>query len=258
MHHRVSLLIGVAAMLAGCSLVGDDTANGGLVNTSWTVVSVAGQPTLPDARPTMTFAQDATVSGTSGCNQYTGSFRTDGDRITIGPVSSTLMGCDGERGQQEAAFLSAVQGATTWQQAEDGNLVLAGAGEIVAQPGVAEGPPGAGPSDEAITDLAGTSWTLADMGGTADLANVAPTLEFGADGTVSGSAGCNTFTGSYTQTGDALTLGPLATTRMACQPPASAVEAAYLTALAGITTWATGDGGQLVLGGTVPLTFTPS
>ena len=139
MRRHVPLLIGVVAMLAGCSLIGDDTANGGLGNTSWTVVSIAGQPTPPDARPTMTFAPGGTVSGSGGCNQYTGSFHTDGDRITVGPVSSTLMGCEGERGQVEAAFLSGLQGATTWRQAGDGNLVLEGAGEIVAEPGAAEG-----------------------------------------------------------------------------------------------------------------------
>jgi heat shock protein HslJ len=140
MRRRVPLLIGLVALLAGCSLIGDDTANGGLGNTSWTVVSIAGQPTPHDARPTMAFAPGGTVSGSGGCNQYTGSFQTDGDRITVGPVSSTLMGCEGERGQVEAAFLSGLQGATTWQQGGDGNLMLEGAGEIVAQPGVAEGP----------------------------------------------------------------------------------------------------------------------
>ena len=258
MRHQIPLLIGAAALLVACSLRGDDTANGGLGNTSWTVISIAGQPTAPEARPTMTFAADGTVSGSGGCNQYNGSFRSDGDRITVGQVSSTLMGCDGQRGLQEAAFLSGLQGATSWRQADDGNLVIGGAAEIVAGPGVAEGPPGDPPAGEPIADLAGTSWILADMGGTADLARLVPTLEFGADGTVSGFAGCNTFTGSYTLSGYALTLGPLATTRIGCQRPASAVEAEYLTALSGTTTWAAGDDGQLVLGGAVPLTFTPS
>lgn len=253
---RLLALMVLAGVLGACSLRGDDTANGGLVNTSWTVISIAGQPTAPDARPTMTFAQDGTVSGSGGCNQYTGGFRTEGDRIAIGQVSSTLMGCDGQRGQQEAAFLSGLQGAATWRQAEDGNLVIGGAAEIVAGPGVAEGPPGDPPAGAPIADLAGTSWILADMGGTADLAHLVPTLEFGADGTVSGFAGCNTFQGSYTLAGETLTLGPLTTTRIGCERPASAVEAEYLTALAGTTTWAAGEAGQLVLGGGVPLTFT--
>lgn len=252
MRHRVLVLIGVAATLVACAPRGDDTANGGLVNTSWTVLSIAGAPTLPKARPTMTFAADGTVSGSGGCNQYSGSFRTDGDRIAFGPMSSTLMGCEGQRGQQEAAFLADLQGAATWRLADDGNLVIGGAGEIVAGPGVAEGPPG----DEPVADLAGTSWSLADMGGTADFAHLVPTLEFGADGTVSGFAGCNTFTGAYTVTGDTLTLGPLATTRIGCQRPASAVEAAYLAALAGTRTWAWGVEDRLVLDGAVPLMFT--
>jgi len=247
---RLLILTAVFAVIA-CSPGGDDTANGGLGNTSWTVTSIGGQATLPEARPTMTFAAGGTVSGSGGCNQYSGSFRTDGDRIAFGQVSSTLMGCEGQRGLQEAAFLSAVQGAATWRLADDGNLVLGGAVEIVAGSGVAEGPPG----DEPVADLAGTSWTLAEMGGTADFAHVVPTLEFGADGTVSGFAGCNTFRGPYTLTGDGLTLGPLATTRIGCQRPASAVEAEYLAALAA-TTSAASDGGQLVLGGAVPLTFT--
>lgn len=53
--------------------------------------------------------------------------------------------------------------------------------------------------------------------------------------------------------GDDTANGGLVNTR-----PASAVEAAYLTALAGATTWAAGEGGQLVLGGAVPLTFVRS
>jgi heat shock protein HslJ len=268
MRHRALFLVGVAAVLVACSPGGDNT-NGGLGNTSWTVISIAGQPVAPDARPTMTFDPGGTVSGNGGCNQYTGSFRTEGDRIAVGQVSSTLMGCEGERGRQEAAFLSALQGAGTWRLAEEGNLVIAGAGEIIAGPGVAEGPPGDvlpgdavpgddGPSDEPIADLAGTSWTLVELGGTADLAHLVPTLEFGADRTVSGFAGCNTFTGPSTSTGAELSLGPLATTRIGCQRPASAVEAEYLAALAGVTSWAIDDGGRLVLGGAIPLTFTRS
>ena len=56
------------------------------------------------ARPTLTFAGDGTVSGTSGCNQFSGAYRRDGGSLQFGGLSSTLMGCDGERGAQETAF----------------------------------------------------------------------------------------------------------------------------------------------------------
>jgi putative lipoprotein len=54
------------------------------------------------------------------------------------------------------------------------------------------------------------------MGPTADLAHLLPTIEFTADGQVSGSAACNTFSGTYTTDGSALTFGGLATTKIGC------------------------------------------
>ncbi len=58
-------------------------------------------------------------------------------------------------------------------------------------------------------------------------------------------------------TGDALSMGPVATTKMGCERPASAVEAEYLAALAGVTEWFLGTDGQLTLLGRVPMTFVP-
>jgi heat shock protein HslJ len=64
--------------------------------------------------------------------------------------------------------------------------------------------------------------------------------------TVGGSTGCNRFTASYTVDGDRLELGRIATTQMACPPPADAVERAYLAALARVARWRA-DGSELVL-----------
>jgi heat shock protein HslJ len=65
-----------------------------------------------------------------------------------------------------------------------------------------------------------------------------PTAVFGTDGTVSGNATCNTFNGTYTIDGDKITVGPLATTRMACATDElNAQEAAYLAALQGAATY---------------------
>ena len=57
------------------------------------------------------------------------------------------------------------------------------------------------------------------------------------DGTVAGSTGCNSFTAPYTQDGDALEIGTVATTNMACPPPADGVERAYLAALERVASW---------------------
>jgi heat shock protein HslJ len=59
-------------------------------------------------------------------------------------------------------------------------------------------------------DLAGTEW-----GFTGDVGKAARWIQFRSDGRVTGYSGCNRFTGTYVQNGGALTMGPLATTRMA-------------------------------------------
>ncbi len=256
----VALLV-LSVITAACSM-GDDTANGGLGNTSWTVVEIAGQPTAAGARPTMRFAPDGTISGSAGCNQYTGRFRTEGDKIAIGAVSSTLMGCEGELGQQEAAFLAGLEGASTWRQTETGQLEIGGTVEIVGAPLVAvppagEGETGADPSAAGTDALVGTNWTLLEMGGTADFARLRPSLHFGLDGMVSGFAGCNKFSGPVTLGATELRLGSLVTTKMACELPAGTVESMYLEGLAGATSWSIDATGQLVLGGAIPLTFGP-
>jgi META domain-containing protein len=62
-------------------------------------------------------------------------------------------------------------------------------------------------------DLAGSEWGFAGETGKS-----ARFVQFRSDGKVGGHSGCNRFTGTYTQKDDALKMGPLATTRMACLP----------------------------------------
>ncbi len=265
----------VAALVAaGCFSEGDPpnggTSNGGLVGAEWQVTSIGGAATIAGAPPTMVFGQDGNVHGTTGCNTYSASFLTDRERIHIVVTAMTAMGCDPARTAQEVAFDAALSAATLWRRAEDASLHMTGAAELVAMPAASNGsvapfasaalaPAASGPagSPPVITDLGGTTWSLVELGGTPDLALIVPDIGFGEDGTVSGFAGCNTFTGTYTVDGSALHLGPLATTRIACPRPASGVEANVLAALAGVRTWSIGADGRLVLDGTMRLTYRP-
>ena len=75
-------------------------------------------------------------------------------------------------------------------------------------------------------------------------------------GAVSGSTGCNTFSGAVTIDGSELSFGPLVTTRMACaDPAANAQEEAFLTAMDGVSGYTVDDQGRLVLQGGPELTF---
>ena len=114
------------------------------------------------------------------------------------------------------------------------------------------------PEPTSAADLAGTSWTLVSIGGTPVVEGSGPHLTFGVDGKASGSTGCNSFSGSYATDGAALTFGPLATTRMACEENLMAQETAVLEALAGVPGWEIDADGLLHLTGGTELVLQPS
>ena len=71
--------------------------------------------------------------------------------------------------------------------------------------------------------LAGSEWGYAD--GTDRF------VQFGNAMRVSGSGGCNSFSGTYAQEGDKLQIGSLAVTRMACPEPIMSNESEFLANL---------------------------
>lgn len=104
-------------------------------------------------------------------------------------------------------------------------------------------------SGSSAPSLSGTSWTIVSINRFPTVANAQPTTDFSADGKVSGNAGCNTFSGTYTVTGDNISVSPLVSTRMACaSADITTQEAAYLEALSRATHWAI-DQGNLSLTG---------
>ena len=90
------------------------------------------------------------------------------------------------------------------------------------------GAPAASPSPSGPSPLVGTSWNLTMLGNAAPTTDA--TLTF-LDDNAGGLAGCNTFTASYTADASALKFGPLALTRMACEPGVAVFESAYVSAL---------------------------
>jgi putative lipoprotein len=109
---------------------------------------------------------------------------------------------------------------------------------------------------QGTTELPGTSWQLVDLDGAEPVEGAVPTMVFGDDGTVSGNASCNTYSGEVSIDGSELTFGPLPTTRMACVDAAVAEqETAFLLALESVASYTIDSEGRLVLEGDAPLTF---
>lgn len=84
------------------------------------------------------------------------------------------------------------------------------------------------------------NWQIISMVGGAMPAGASVTLDF-AGKTVSGNAGCNTYSGNYVQNGQALTFAPTALTRKACVPMLMDVEAGFTKALAAVNRYDMAD-----------------
>ena len=79
--------------------------------------------------------------------------------------------------------------------------------------------------------LADTDWTIVEIDGQA-VQGPNYFLQFTAD-RLSGLAGCNRFSGGYSQSGETLTIGPVAATRMFCPDPGMDHERRALQLLSG-------------------------
>jgi uncharacterized membrane protein len=73
------------------------------------------------------------------------------------------------------------------------------------------------------------------------------TISFGKDGQVSGRSGCNRFTGPYTLSGEGLSFGNLAVTRMACPAPQMEAERRFLELMRSVTRATPGENASLRL-----------
>jgi heat shock protein HslJ len=101
--------------------------------------------------------------------------------------------------------------------------------------------------------LTGTTWWLngyhdGQSGFVSVLSGTEITALFGDDGQVSGSAGCNNYSASYTVKDGVITFGPAATTRKACAEPEGIMtqESAYLAALESVVAFQI-EGDELTL-----------
>lgn len=105
--------------------------------------------------------------------------------------------------------------------------------------------------------LAGSAWKLADLGGTPVLPDVDATMRFGEDGTVAGRGSCNRYSGPVDVSGDSISFGALASTRMACPGTVNRQEDAFFAALRDAYRWELKDSGLSIFrrGGASPLRF---
>ena len=237
-------LVAAVLLVALVSACGDDdddqpaaasVAPAALAGTKWVLSSYVADDEVVDAAAVaaLDFGADGTaVTGTTGCNNFGGTFTQDGGTLTIelGPMTRVACTDDATTAQENAITdgLSKVASFTS-----TGQLALLddeGAAILIY--------------DANSAGLEGTSWSATGVNnGNGGVQSTTLTetisLSFMAEGAVSGFSGCNQYTGSYVTSGtDGLTISDLAITRMACEADAMTLESQYTAALAKVATYA--------------------
>ncbi|MFL5709357.1 MAG: META domain-containing protein [Chloroflexota bacterium] len=229
---------GSAGRSAGASVVAASaTAGSGLEGTLWRLTGYLGPDgnavEVPEAISASATFADATVSGNAGCNDYTGGYTVDGDKLTIGPLASTRKACGPAQSALETVFLTAL-----------GRVATFTASPTELQLKTAEGKVGLSFAATQPAGLSKTRWVATGVNnGKGAVSSVVTgtslTAIFAEAGTVAGSGGCNDYSGPYTSTATTIKIGPLAATRMVCNTPAGVdeQETLFLTAMQAATTW---------------------
>ena len=94
--------------------------------------------------------------------------------------------------------------------------------------------------------LPGSAWQVTTFAGQSPLTEHPITFEFDNEGNIAGDASCNRFGSSCQIEGDQIEVGPLRSTRRACEPEVMQQGHKFLALLAAATTWSL-DGDNLVL-----------
>jgi heat shock protein HslJ len=186
---------------------------------------------------------DQTIGAHAGCNSMSGDATWRNGVLVVdgGSLAMTEMGCAQALMRQDT-WLADILTSKPTVSATDSTLTITSAGTVIVL------------TDEEVAapdaSLTGTPWRLDSIvsGDTASSvpSGVESTLELSDDGEIMVQLGCNSGSGSYSTSGKTLTIDPLATTKKACSPPESEVEAAVLGLLQGDVSYAI-DGNLLTL-----------
>lgn len=85
----------------------------------WQLVTLEGSPPIEEVTINLTLDEEQ-VSGSAGCNRYTGPANVSGTSLTLGPdLATTRMACPEEIMSQETKFLDALARATSYRIAND-------------------------------------------------------------------------------------------------------------------------------------------
>jgi heat shock protein HslJ len=133
-RYRVAALVASAALLAtaGCATAGEEAA-APLAGSEWRPVAIGDTAPGSDSGSFVQFRGEGQITGTGGCNRFSGTYEIDGATIRIGPLAATRRACPPPLMHREAALFAALERARRYQRARIDLTLYDEAGSAVAR-----------------------------------------------------------------------------------------------------------------------------
>lgn len=186
-------------------------------------------PVIGGTEITLKFDENDGIAGSAGINNYFASYE-EGDDALFGVIGSTKMAGPEDAMMQENTYLKLLNETASFSVEEDelklcdldGNVLLVFENAVAPVP----------------VPLAGTTWKLDSYNdgnetATSVIAGTQIILILDENGGIAGSAGCNSYFGSYETEEGAISFGTVGSTMMFCDEPEGTMEqeSAYLSLL---------------------------
>ena len=187
-------------------------------------------PGIEGTDVTLKFDNDGRIAGSAGINNYFASYETEGETLSFGLIGSTLMAGSGPLMIQESTYLSLLGQTASFGINGDELTLFDSEGAVLLVFEKAQTPAPA-PLTQTVWVL--TAYDSGNGGISSVIAGTDVTLTFDGEGSISGSAGCNTYFASCETDGTALSFGPVGSTKMFCDEPVGTMdqESTYLNLL---------------------------
>jgi len=121
-----------AALIAG-ALCCPVQAQAPAVVGDWSVLAIGDEAVAADAGLTVAFTADGSVSGSTGCNSFSGRYEASGAKVTVLPLRMTRRDCPEAAMRREAAMMRALGTTRRIDQRVEGRLALIGDGSAGAE-----------------------------------------------------------------------------------------------------------------------------
>jgi heat shock protein HslJ len=190
------------------------TIDNPLLKTQWQLeqyLQPLGQLTgvLPKTKITAEF-EDKKISGSAGCNRYSGGYQLNKSEITFpGPITATMMACSTEISTQEQHYLKVLSGVASYQLQQNKLILLDKEQQTILIYRYIQS-----------IALENTHWQAIIInngrGGVVSNANTHLVSAQFSDSEIKGNAGCNQFSANYVVNNHQLKIGPVRTTRKYC------------------------------------------